>query len=105
LQDFVGRSSASFRSPSGDLVNPVDIARVLAQHGVYLGHECVQRADASLDLTVQPLVGMDPKLAELEAGLREYFGPEQVLRLHAVDALPETRRGKTQSYRSELSTG
>jgi phenylacetate-CoA ligase len=102
LMDLVARRSASFRNPEGELVNPVDIARVLNQHGIYIQHECVQRADGSLDLTVQPLVGTDPQLSAIEAGLREYFGPRQVLRLRADENMPNHRLGKTLAYRSEL---
>jgi phenylacetate-CoA ligase len=102
LVDLVARRSASFRSPQGDLINPVDIARVLNRHGVYVQHECVQRADGSIDLSVQPLAGRDAKLAEIEAGLREYFGPRQVLRLQADEHLQERNVGKTLMYRSEM---
>jgi phenylacetate-CoA ligase len=102
LMDLVARRSASFRNPEGELVNPVDIARVLNQHGIYIQHECVQRADGSLDLTVQPMVGTDPQLSAIEASLREYFGPRQVLRLRADENMPQHRLGKTLMYRSEL---
>jgi phenylacetate-CoA ligase len=102
LMDLVARRSASFRSVEGELVNPVDIARVLSRCGIYVQHECVQRADGSIDLTVQPLRGLDPKLAEIEAGLRDYFGNKHVLRVHADENMPKHRLGKTLAYRSEL---
>jgi phenylacetate-CoA ligase len=102
LFDLVARRSASFRTPEGEMVNPVDIARVVNRTGIYVQHECVQRADHSIDLLVQPLVGMDPRLDELEAGLREYFGPRQVLRVRADEQMPKHRHSKTLTYRSEL---
>jgi len=102
LVDLVARQSASFRSVDGDVINSVDVARVLHRTGVYVQHECVQRADGSLDLRVQPLAGMDPHLEALEAGLREYFGSRQVLRLHVDADLQARAGGKVTMYRSEL---
>lgn len=102
LMDLVARRSASFRTPEGELVNPVDIARVVNRCGVYIQHECIQRQDASIELTVQPLSGVDPRLDEIESGLREYFGPRQVLRLKADENMPKHKLGKTLAYRSEL---
>lgn len=102
LRNLVARSSVRFRNPEGEVVNPVDIARVLNRAGVYVQHECVQRADGSLDLAVQPLAGTDPGLDVLLAGLREYFGPRQVLRVRAEASMPAARNGKRIGYRSEL---
>jgi phenylacetate-CoA ligase len=104
LIDLVARQSASFRSADGDVINSVDIARVLHRTGIYVQHECVQRADGSIDLRVQPLIGMDPQLAALEAGLRQYFGSRQVLRLHVDADLQARAAGKLTMYRSELSS-
>jgi phenylacetate-CoA ligase len=102
LMDLAARRSASFRNREGELVNPVDIARVVNCTGVYVQHECVQRADGSIELTVQPLVGLDPKLDEIEAGLREYFGNKQILRVLADVNMSKEQTGKTEAYRSEL---
>jgi phenylacetate-CoA ligase len=101
LMDLVARRSACFRTPEGHLVNPVDIARVLNAVGIYQQHECIQRADGSIDLGVWPLEGMNPELDALEAGLREYFGAGQILRLRAEASLPGERSGKRVEYRSE----
>jgi hypothetical protein len=45
---------------------------------------------------------MDPRLEALEAGLREYFGSRQVLRLGVDPDLHARAGGKVMLYRSEL---
>lgn len=81
LVDLQGRGVAAYRTPGGHLASPVDLARVMRDHGPSVEHRFTQRTDGTLELRLRPVPGHPPDLAALRAGLGEVMagGPVEVV--------------------------
>ncbi|MBF0255910.1 MAG: AMP-binding protein [Gammaproteobacteria bacterium] len=101
LVDLQARRPVLFRSLSGSPVHPLDIAYVLRTQ-LWLQHELLQRADASLRLRIRPGLGRPIDQDALRAGMAQLFGalPLEIIEDSQLGA--HRPGGKVIAYRSEL---
>jgi phenylacetate-CoA ligase len=97
LAGLEGRPPVTFRSPTGQRHNNIDVSLALrdlplAQYTLH------QSADGALQFKVR---GAGVALDNLRAALLALFGPEQVLTVEEVEAL-EPAEGKLVQYTSDV---
>lgn len=103
LMELEGRAPVVLKADSGELVNPVDISRVLRQFPL-VQHELVQEANRQVRLTVRPVeAGPPPTPDELIHALQGLFGHNTPIQVVVDAALGDrTPSGKVRPYRSML---
>jgi phenylacetate-CoA ligase len=94
-----GRPPVPLRARDGAPINTVDVARALRPFPL-VQHALVQRADASVELTVRAAPG-EIDLDGIRSALAELFG-DVPLSLHVDPTLGDRLPGKVIPYRSEL---
>ncbi|MFC1857595.1 AMP-binding protein [Thermodesulfobacteriota bacterium] len=106
ITSLEGREPVLFFADNMQVVNPVDIGRLL--RGVaFVQHEFVQRADLSCDLTIRPMKhGKRPDPDKIKTKLKLLFGEDTVIRIRMDKNLGERMAGgHVSAYRSEIPLG
>jgi phenylacetate-CoA ligase len=102
LYDLEGRKPVLFRSRTGDIVNPVDLSRVLRDFP-FVQHEFIQHADLSCELTVRVIARAVIDHQEVTDALRKLLGRDCPVTIRSDPQLGDrSAGGKAMPYRSEL---
>jgi phenylacetate-CoA ligase len=102
LMDLEGRAVVLFRTAEGNVVNQVDIGRVLRET-LFVQHRFIQRSDGSCDVAIRPAPGTRVDPDRIEELLRRVFGPATPIRIAIDEHLGRDHpAGKVIPYASEL---
>jgi phenylacetate-CoA ligase len=74
LWDLQGRAGVDLRDALGRPVGPVDLQNLLRRVAAFVQHELVQRADGSVQLTIERMPAGHVNEVALRAGLNQLFG-------------------------------
>jgi len=104
LLDLHARQPLLFLDANGNPLHPLDISTALRPH-LWVQHELLQRADASLQLTIKPGLGCSIDQRALQAEFAQLFGDLPCAIIEDPRLGRDRPGGKVIAFRSELSPG
>ena len=102
LHSLQGREWVSFVAANEQVINSVDIDRVIRDCGVFVQHQVHQKSDRTLHIRLRPVLNLPYDETKLLRMLQDLFGHEIRVIIEEVPSLGES--GKIRPYICEVVT-
>ena len=102
LHSLQGREWVSFVAANEQVINSVDIDRVIRDCGVFVQHQVHQKSDRTLIVRLRPVLNLPYNETKLLRMLQDLFGHEIRVIIEEVPSLGES--GKIRPYICEVVT-